>query len=75
MSRHIGQGTLGQRVAAREQLLTPVWIRDSGRHVPGVLLDWEKRDGSWWGLVAWDPGSGLERVWVPGGRLTPIAAR
>lgn len=77
MTRHIGDRTLQQRVApaAAEQLLTPVWVCDAGRLVPGVLLAWDRRDGSWWGLVAWDTGRGQERIWLPAGRLSPIAAR
>ena len=56
MTGHIGDKTLARRVAPTppDPLLVPVWVRDAGRVVPAVLLAWEKRDGSWWGLVAWD---------------------
>ena len=77
MTKHIGDRTLEQRVASTvaEPLLTPVWVLDSGRHVPGVLMAWDHRDGSWWGLVAWDSGTGQERVWLHAGRLRRIATR
>lgn len=77
VTKHIGDKTLEQRVArsAVEPLLTPVWVLDAGRHVPGVLMAWDRRDGSWWGLVAWDPGTGQERVWLHAGRLRRIEPR
>ncbi len=77
MTGHIGDKTLAQRVASTppEPLLVPVWVRDAGRVVPAVLLAWEKRDGSWWGLVAWDAGRGRERLWLPAARLSPILSR
>jgi hypothetical protein len=77
VTKHIGDHTLEQRGAMRaaEPLLTPVWVLDAGRHVAGVLLAWDRRQGSWWGLVAWDPGSGQERVWLHAGRLRPIESR
>jgi hypothetical protein len=52
VTNHIGERTLAERVTPRPDLLIPVWVRDTGRHVPGVLLAWEKRAGTWWGLVA-----------------------
>lgn len=77
MTKHIDDQTLEQRVArtAAEPLLTPVWVIESGRHVPGVLMAWERRNGTWWGLVAWDDGRGRERVWLPAGRLRKIDGR
>jgi hypothetical protein len=77
MSRHLGDRTLGERTRAQEPepLLTPVWVRDEGRHVPGVLLAWEKRGARWWGLIVWDAGRGREHTWLPAMRLAPIAPR
>jgi hypothetical protein len=77
MTTHRGDRTLAQRVtgAEPEQLLTPVWVTDVGRNVPGVLLAWEQRAGTWWGLVAWDAGRGRERTWLPASRLSPITNR
>ena len=75
MTKHIGERTLAERVTPRPDILVPVWVRDTGRDVPGVLLAWEKRGGTWWGLVAWDRGSGLERIWMPAVRLLPIRSR
>ncbi len=75
MTKHIGERTLAQRVTPRADLLIPVWVTDAGRHVPGVLLAWEGRAGTWWGLVAWDAGRGQDRTWLPHGRLDPIAVR
>ena len=76
VTRHIGDRTLEQRVAqTADTLLVPVWVRDAGRVVPGVLLAWDRRNGSWWGLVAWDAGRGQERLWLPSGRLSRILAR
>jgi hypothetical protein len=71
----MGERTLAKRVAPRQDRLTPVCVRDTGRLVPGVLLAWDKREGSWWGLVAWDPGSGQQRMWLASGRLEPILPR
>ena len=66
MSRHVGDRTLAQRAGTQPaELLIPVWVSDSGRSVPGVLLSWARREGTWWGLVAWDVGRGHERLWLP----------
>jgi hypothetical protein len=77
MSSHLGERTLAERVAAgaAEPLLRPVWVQDSGQHVPGVLLRWERRLEAWHGLVAYDAGRGLEQVWVPANWLQPIRPR
>lgn len=40
MSKHIGEQTLAERVTPRRDLLVPVWVRDTGRDVPGVLFAW-----------------------------------
>ncbi|MCA0328467.1 MAG: hypothetical protein LCI03_01025 [Actinobacteria bacterium] len=72
MTKHIGERSLAERVTPRTDLRVPVWVHDAGRRVPGVLLAWDKRNGTWWGLVAWDPGRGPERLWLPQGRLQPI---
>jgi len=77
MTRHQGERTLAERVApsAPDPLLIPVWVRDSGRHLPGVLTAWERRNDSWLGLVDLDAGRCRERVWLPAGRLEPIRPR
>jgi hypothetical protein len=77
MSSHRGERTLADRTAVRaaEPLLKPVWVRDQGRHVPGVLLRWERRHDVWHGLVAWDAGRGPEQTWVPATWLQPIQPR
>ena len=51
------------------------WVRAAGRVLPGVLLSWEQRNGSWWGPVPWDAGRGPERLWLPAGRFSPILPR
>jgi len=77
VTRHLGDRTLAERTNPQvaEPVLTPAWVRDAGRDVPGVLLAWERRGGSWWGLVTWDPLRGRETVWIPAGRLQPIQQR
>ena len=72
MTSKINSRSLAERVRA-EPLLVPVWVKHEGRDVPGVLLEWDCRDGSWWGLVAWDPRGRQERIWLPAGRLRRIA--
>jgi hypothetical protein len=77
MTSHRGDRTLGERVTlgTSEPLLRPVWVLDSGQHVPGVLMRWERRHDVWHGLVAYDAGRGLEEVWVPANWLQPIRPR
>lgn len=40
---------------ARTTLPCHVWVRDGNTDYPGVLVRWENRGGTWWGLVAWAP--------------------
>jgi hypothetical protein len=77
VTKHLGDKTLAQRVAkeAAEPHLTPVWVQDAGRQVPGVLMAWESRNNSWWGLVVWDAGRSPERAWVPASRLQRVLPR
>lgn len=80
MTTHRGDRTLAERTARPatlepEQLLTPVWVRDAGRSIPGVLLTWRQEGQTWWGLVAVDVGRGPERTWIEAGRLAKIATR
>lgn len=77
MSTYRGDRTLAERVgqSAPEQLMKPVWIRDAGRSVPGVLVAWEQRSGVWFGLCVWDAGRGQERTWIRATWLQPIQPR
>jgi hypothetical protein len=71
VTSRINRRTFAER-AQPAQLLARVWAQDGGLKIPGVLLDWDRRDGSWWGLVVLNPGTGQERVWLPAGPLQAI---
>lgn len=54
-----------------------VWVlveRDGKKFMrPGVLVEWETRNGAWFGQVAWGDDRRLVIEWIPGERLRPIS--
>jgi hypothetical protein len=46
VTSRINRRTFAER-AQPAQLLARVWAQDGGLKIPGVLLDWDRRDGSW----------------------------
>jgi hypothetical protein len=71
MTRGIGERRLEPHVTL-DDLLIPVWVRQTDHWLPGVLLRWERRSGVWWALVAWEPANRHTRAWLPAGLLRRI---
>lgn len=51
-----------------------VWVRREydPRTVPGLVLEWEQRDGTWWARVAYVVEGATMVDWIVGSSLDPV---
>lgn len=45
------------------------------RECPGLVLEWQQRDGIWWARVAYVLEGGAFVDWIVGSSLTPVKSQ